>query len=201
MDEHNVNTDMPKTVTLESLLRLKKAERPDEQFWQDFEARFEQKRWQALQRTADVEVAAHGHRRLFSLLRLGSVGAMAACLAVGLMSLRIVPNPVVSADAQAPAATAVSAQPVIAASQASPAELTPLPGDYSLSIAGSNVSGQSADYVIDVLNLASASPVRSFERVMEPQTFRASGNSYAIYVADSLSASREEAVNATYDFF
>lgn len=48
MDNTEPKTETRKVITVESLLQLKRHERPPAEFWEGFERRFEQKRLQAL---------------------------------------------------------------------------------------------------------------------------------------------------------
>lgn len=111
-------------VTLERLIQLKRSERPESAFWDDFDREFHQRRLAALVATTPWHARA-GQMLMIVLRRTAPVGAAAAALAAGYLALthETAHTPAASAVAAAPAETVYTLLPeerVATATQTSP---------------------------------------------------------------------------------
>ncbi len=159
------SSDSRKTrVTLEQLLRLKRSERPDPSFWDEFDRGFQQRRLAAL--VAVTPWYARAARvAMVVLRRTAPVGAAGAALAAGFLALNHGRQEVKSAlqladvDAEVrytllPEERVSPAVSLVATGQPAQAESPYLPARYAVNEIG-----------------FSAPPTRSFVTMASPQTF------------------------------
>lgn len=118
----NKNTESRVQPTLEDLLRLKRAERPDAAFWQDFERGMRQKQLAAI-----IEPRPWWLGLALLSRRIGPVGlpiSAGAAAMLALVAMRVSPagglTQIVPASSPEPAAVAVAASPVSVAPATKP---------------------------------------------------------------------------------
>lgn len=119
----NKNTESRVQPTLEDLLRLKRAERPDAAFWQDFERGMRQKQLAAI-----IEPRPWWLGLALLSRRIGPVGlpiSAGAAAMLALVAMRVSPagglTQIVPASSPEPVAVAVAASPVSVAPATKPA--------------------------------------------------------------------------------
>lgn len=197
MADNRPKTDSGEKLQLEDLLRLKRCEKPDEQFWDTFEQRFEAKRWQALQRSDAREEAVGGRWNFVNGMRMTLAGAVAAAFVFGLVAMPFH----FQAESRSANVVAVHDYEAVVPSKAPILQISAT-GEADVIIAdGSEAHAGNADYVIDVINLATAAPVNNFERVMETQVFRTAYDSSSEFVADSLNLAAGGYAGGSRNFF
>jgi len=190
--------EQPKSeVTLEQLLRLKRAEKPSEEFWQRFEQDFQRRRLQAL-----LHRESWWHRLLGSMARFSYAAVpvgVTAVLAIGFMAFHgglpagkngsvthtSNASDLVPADVSGKAETGALAATMV--SLARPSEgpvVTPEP-DTLLFPEWPSTGMMDSRFVIDALPVIPDSPQR-FRTVRHTPVFQVNPVGPARYVADPL---------------
>jgi hypothetical protein len=161
-------------VSLEALLKLKKCEQPDEQFWDSFEQSFHRRRLNSL-----VERDEHSWRLWNPLVKLMTVAVPAlGLLALGLLGSR-------SHEAASPVLAEVSQEDILAHSVPSQ-QVRPNSGEEALSVFSPSSSHLASQFVLDALEERSAT-TRAFRKVLYTPALQASSPTGASYVRDTLS--------------
>lgn len=114
-----------KVITVESLLQLKRLEKPPAEFWQDFDRRFERKRLQALMRRPSLTDRLASVFSALASPKVALVGASTAAIALlfaghGMFNATVshTTPPVASYYAPAQTAAAETHQPVLSVAAA-----------------------------------------------------------------------------------
>lgn len=160
------SADEKPNVELEELLRFKRAERPDAAFWEQFDARFEQRRLQAL---CAPEGPSLRHRLGVWFLRLGVAGMTAAAVALfaltGLTPEASLKTPSQGAERALATLPAPAPEPVVATARAS----APVRLDAPATFVRDRVSNArpTAPHFTD----RAATPTFTFDEAREPARF------------------------------
>lgn len=168
-------------VTLEELLRIKRAEQPGPEFWQKFDRELHRR---------TLKSFYSSERRVVSVLQMVlariqtavATGAVAAALLAGwvyVQMLTIQPSgrPVSLAEVT----SVMPGEYPAAASSAQAEAYVPLP-------IGPDEAGAEADFSPDLLQSAASQDGSPFQRVMHPETLSAGPGLQAIYLVDTLSS-------------
>lgn len=192
MDLNMANAkDEPTRITLEELLRLKRAERPPAEFWDQFEREFQQKAMQALVESESRESpfwSGVGARVL--------AAAPIAALFVAAASYLIWQPAFLSDGGEAATADAALVLEM---------NLSPVHPDSEIvvpEIPFEDVLAQAAlsqrrTFVYDVLDEPGADPDR-FDRVMASRTFQPVHAPHTIYVTEGVALTDSDAAATTY---
>ena len=170
-------------VTLESLLHLKKSERPKAEFWESFEKDFDRRRLSAL-----VEPPTWRDVIISPAFRVLSLGLPAIALVV--MALlwspaeRVVPSRLVIAEAADP----INEPAIQVDTVAQVAQPAPLLMDLDATQA-------SSQFVVDAIRDVAGSSMQ-FRKVLYSPAIRLSVPSGAFYVRDNLSTSNYKVTTA-----
>jgi len=172
MSDNERNTDK---LTLEELLRLKKAERPDEMFWSRFDRDLEKK---------IVRSVISRELRIFSFLRWLKSHAVVAvsCVAFVIVIAGAMLRPGSPHDAETPTNAGAEAQP----SGPAAAELAVVdPVAARPRVDAPTMAGSRSDFVIEVLSSGGTMP-SSANLTLSGKEQAEQGGAY--YVADQLSS-------------
>lgn len=175
-----------KPIELGDLLKLKRHESPDADFWEQFEHDFERRRLQALI-TADSVIESEGSGRWLRGLLMGSAGLVSASAAVWILLFQVggvnlaslgeaPPKPSISV--QMPLATTEEAAFLLAENEAASRAVS----TKTLVAYG---DAASAEFIVDALT-AEPEP-RGFESVHANPVFSQQASSSAQFVFDSYS--------------
>lgn len=173
MSEPN-STQSQKPVTLEALLRLKRAERPPAEFWNGFEDRLRQRMLREMVAEKAVPVS-QGWAKWSRRLWLATPAAVAAVL------LWWTPGP-----SLVPASTSGDAlEPSLVSLQVPKAQSNP--------VVDAATPAVEAQFVSDLLSTSLSRPSSSFTRVLASEMLAASPMA-AVYVANPLTRTTEPAI-------
>jgi hypothetical protein len=166
------------TVTVESLLRLKRAEQPGDQFWSTFDADFERRRLNALMERDDPRT------RWAGLLKISSFALPA--LFLGTLGYFFLENELPRAGTSKPAVAEASQletlNPLPAVADTREAR-TPDGGGEPVAMA----QGLKSQFVLDAIEDPSSGRL-DFRKVLYTPAIHLSSSSGSLYVNDSLSS-------------
>lgn len=172
--------DNPKPqVTLEQLLQVKRLERPDPAFWEDFDSELHRRQLAALV-DAQPWHARLGRGLLVALRRTLPIGAAAAAVAAGFFALDSRTLPAVPAAQTAQSGHEPAGYVVLPEENVFPAAAV-----ARERVAPAPTTRAQPRYVMQELASAAA-PARSFITVSSPHTLSAAGGAADIYVVNTL---------------
>lgn len=175
MGNHNDN----KGITVESLLRLKRSERPDGEFWESFDNSFQQRRLNAL-----VERDVSGFSLMNPFLKIATF-AFPVFLVAGLTFLWSKSQLSPEADGFARTGSITAAEPVSLTDDAPPALAT----NDSLPLIAASEGRLASQFVVDAIEDTSDSGL-NFRKVLYTPAIHLSAPNGSSYIRDSLRSSR-----------
>jgi hypothetical protein len=182
------NPKNKETITVESLLRIKRSERPDNEFWDSFEHSFERRRLNAL-----VERKSKHSALLTPLLKFASF-AFPVFLVAGLAFLW--------SESQRTDSDSSERIRSIAAADTSVAQKGPEPAQAaaeSLPVIAMNEGQLSSQFVVDAIEDTSRNGL-NFRKVLYTPAIHLSAPNGSFYVKDSFSSRNYQVTTADVKF-
>ena len=179
MSKYPEQEQKKQNLTVEQLLRLKRAEHPDAAFWDDFDKKLHQKLFQAAIEKRESRASRFFSALIHSRLTYAAVSA-AAVGAVAFLAFSHTPERV-----STPALAKTGPVDMVIAVQAPP-QVTKTP-----------ISGGER-YVVDRLNIAPEAS--GYTKVMAPQTLKISNGDSIRYVADPVDTTQHRVLYSSDSF-